>query len=78
MMSINDFCINCGACIVECPREAIFEFGEKYQNINSTRQPLSLDHYFISTEICDKCAGLRKKKCIEVCPMNAIEENSTG
>ena len=29
-MLITDDCINCGACAVECPMEAIFEPGESY------------------------------------------------
>jgi ferredoxin len=30
MYVINDDCINCGACVPECPVDAIKEGGEKY------------------------------------------------
>ena len=38
---ITDACINCGACVPECPNEAIAEGG---------------DIYVIDAEKCDDCA----------------------
>ena len=35
--------------------------------------PISKEHFFIITEICDECAGLKKIKCIAICPMDAIK-----
>lgn len=49
-------CISCGACVEECPKDAIFEGKDKYV-IDSTR--------------CDVCGGLHIL-CMDVCPVNAI------
>lgn len=72
-MIINDDCINCGACAVECPTEAIFEPGESRKE-NGKLVPLSNKHFYIVTEICDECAGFKKVRCIAVCPMDAIKK----
>ncbi|WKZ70087.1 MAG: 4Fe-4S dicluster domain-containing protein [Melioribacteraceae bacterium] len=75
MMLITDDCINCTACAVECPRDAVLEPG-KERDVNGIIFPsLSEDHYFIVTEICDECSQLNEIKCVAVCPMNAIEVN---
>ena len=73
-MKITDDCINCGACAVECPTEAIFEPDESWKNNRKNFAPISNEHFFIVTEICDVCSGLKKIKCIAVCPMNAIKK----
>ena len=73
-MIINDECINCGACDVECPTEAIFEPGENYE-VNKIFHPaISKEHYFIAPEICNECEGFGKIRCISICPMDAIEK----
>lgn len=74
MMEITENCINCAACMTECPRDAVFESGEYYFYNNIEMKPLSYDHFFISTEICDGCAMLNRKKCVDVCPMDTIKE----
>ena len=73
-MIITDDCINCGACAVECPTEAIYEPGESYKLNGKFFNPVSNEHLFIVTETCDECAGSNKTKCIAVCPMDAIEK----
>jgi ferredoxin len=70
---ITEDCINCGACAVECPTEAIFEPLEIWQINGKNFLPLSMEHFFINTEICDECSGLKKIKCIAICPMDAIK-----
>lgn len=75
-MIITDDCINCGACAVECPTEAIFESGESFTFNGKLFNPISNEHFFIVTEICDECSGLNKIKCIAVCPMDAIKKNN--
>lgn len=72
---ITEECINCGACLVECPADAIFEPGESFALGDNNFAPLSNEHYFIAPDLCNTCAELNEKKCIAVCPMNAIEEN---
>lgn len=71
-MIITDECINCGACAVECPTEAIYEPEQSYQINNNIYKPVSEDHFFIVTEICNECAGYNKIRCISICPMDAI------
>ncbi len=71
---ITDDCINCGACAVECPTEAIFELGQKYELYGKKNLPISTEHFFIVTEICTECSGLNEFKCIAICPMDAIKK----
>jgi len=73
-MMITDDCINCGACAVECPIEAVLEYGESWKLKGKYFNPISTEHFFIVTEICDECADLKKIKCIAVCPMDAIKK----
>lgn len=73
-MIITDECINCGACAVECPTEAIFELAESYDVSGKYFPPISMEHFFIVAEICDECSGLNEIKCIAVCPMDAIKK----
>jgi len=52
---ITDACINCGACVPECPNEAIAEGG---------------DIYVIDAERCTECVGFHEKEaCQAVCPV---------
>lgn len=71
---ITDDCINCGACAVECPTEAIYEPGESFAVNGKLFDPLSNEHFFIVTEICNECSGLKTIKCVAVCPMDAIKK----
>ncbi|MGC9363544.1 MAG: YfhL family 4Fe-4S dicluster ferredoxin [Fidelibacterota bacterium] len=55
---INDDCIACGACVMECPNEAISE-GD----------PI----FVIDPERCTECVGFYDQpQCVEVCPTEAI------
>jgi ferredoxin len=60
---ITDDCINCRACSVECPTEAIFEPGKNWKENGMNLAPFS-----------DECSGFNKIKCITICPMDAIKE----
>jgi ferredoxin len=53
---ITDECINCGACLPECPNEAIFE-GE--------------DLFVIDPDRCTECVGFHDEEaCASVCPVD--------
>lgn len=57
-LHIIDECIACGACVSECPNEAISE-GD----------PI----YVIDPELCTECVGFYDtSQCVEVCPVDAI------
>lgn len=57
-LKITDECISCGACIPECPVDAIFE-GE--------------DHTLIDATKCVECEGhFPSPQCQDVCPVDAI------
>lgn len=68
-MRINDDCINCAACLDECPTNAIFNAGDSYEADGQTKAALSEDHTYIAPELCTDC-----KACVEVCPVDAIVE----
>jgi len=52
---ITEICINCGACEVECPNEAIREGGSIY---------------VIDPECCTECVGVHEREaCQAVCPV---------
>lgn len=56
-MTITDECINCSACVDECPRGAIFE-----------AEP----HFVIEAEKCTECEEEGESKCVPVCPVDCI------
>jgi ferredoxin len=52
---INEECINCNACVDECPNDAISE-GETV--------------YVINADLCTECIGFfDDPQCIAVCPV---------
>ena len=73
-MIITDECINCGACEVECPTEAVYGPCENYEVNKVFHSAISNEHFFIVREICNECEGFGKIRCISVCPMNSIEK----
>ena len=73
-MVITDDCINCGACEVECPTEAIYGPGKNWEKDRRFFAAISDEHYFIVESKCDKCEGFNKIRCVAVCPMDAIKK----
>jgi ferredoxin len=71
---INDDCINCEACAVECPTVAIYRPGESWQANGKFSTPLSTEHFFIVMSKCNECSGYKEIKCISICPMDAIKQ----
>lgn len=76
-MIITEDCINCSACAVECPKEAILEPNKDWVYKGNIFEPLSMEHFFIVTEFCDECSGINEIKCIAICPMNAVQIKET-
>ncbi|HOJ02899.1 MAG TPA: 4Fe-4S binding protein [Bacteroidota bacterium] len=73
MIVITDDCINCNACIDECPSNAIYAAGESYVVNGETRAPMSEDITFSVPELCTMCEGYSDSpSCIDVCPSDAI------
>jgi ferredoxin len=71
-MRITEDCINCGACAMECPTDAIYEPGMIPKIKEKLLSPISNEHFFIVKELCDKCFGFNQVRCITICPMDAI------
>jgi len=60
-LMITEDCISCGACVSECPNDAISQ-GDLY--------------FVINPERCTECVGFyNKPQCVEVCPVDAIIPN---
>lgn len=74
MLFIIDECINCDACAFECPVEAIYKPGSNWIDGDKIYSALSDEHYFIVNELCNTCNGFGILKCIEICPMDAINQ----
>jgi ferredoxin len=59
-LRITDDCLNCFACISDCPNEAIAE-GDVIHVIDSSK--------------CTECVGSHEKpSCIEICPVETAIE----
>ena len=57
---INDTCINCGACIDECPVEAI---------VDEDDNPTGEDTYYVHSDKCVECVGHHDEPaCATSCP----------
>ncbi|MDD5369458.1 MAG: 4Fe-4S binding protein [Anaerolineaceae bacterium] len=56
-MKITDECIECGACVVECPTESITEGSP----------------YVVNQATCVECVGhFDSPQCASVCPVECI------
>lgn len=69
---ITDDCINCGACALECPTEAIYKNGESWVENGKSYSPISVEHFYIVTNKCNECFGFNIIRCVSICPMDAI------
>jgi ferredoxin len=57
-LMITEECTSCGACVEDCPNEAISE-GDPV--------------YVIAAEKCTECAGFHEEpQCVAVCPVECI------
>lgn len=71
---VPDLCINCGACLPECPNEAITDGSD-----------VGIDVFYIHPNKCNECVGFHgKEACQTVCPVeccipdpNHVEDEAT-
>jgi ferredoxin len=57
---ITDECINCDACVDECPATAI---------VSAENSPLDLpENTYVKPEKCIECVDCSVPKCVDVCP----------
>lgn len=54
---ITDLCINCDACIDECPATAIASAAD-----------INRDYTYVKPEKCIECVDATSPKCADVCP----------
>ena len=56
----EDRCIQCDACLTECPNDGILVVDDVYR---------------IEPGLCTECAGMfEKSRCVDVCPVDAVED----
>lgn len=61
---ITEECINCGACIDECPTGAI---------VDDEHHPEDAGIHFVKADKCTECDGDNPTKCMDACPSEAIK-----
>ena len=71
---ITDECISCGACLPECPNEAIFETRSDAESKGyevSEGQDMGDNIYIITHQRCTECVGhFDEPQCAAVCPVD--------
>ncbi len=72
-LMITDECIDCNACEIECPNNAIYTAGVTWDYNGEEHEALNMDHTYIATEKCSECVGFYDEpQCIPACPSDAI------
>lgn len=73
---ITDECIDCSACEIECPNNAIYDAGVTWDYEGEEHEALSNDHTYIAYDKCTECTGFYDEpQCIPVCPSEAIVQD---
>ena len=76
MLTISEDCINCNACIDECPNNAIFNAGDPYSIDGQQFDALSNDYTYIVNDLCKMCEGYSESpSCMSVCPSDAVMQD---
>ncbi len=68
---ITEDCINCEACVTECPNTAIYPGGVKWEDASGAKHEALSDRiYYIVPEKCTECVGFfDMEQCQAVCPV---------
>ena len=70
---INDDCIDCNACEIECPNNAIYAGGDPYELDGKEYPALHDSHTYIAYDKCTECVGYYDEaQCVAACPSEAI------
>jgi ferredoxin len=80
---ITEECINCNACVEECPNDAIFEGGANWtlgdksfgdgESFEGIEGNFSSDFYYVVPGKCTECKGFYDEpQCVAVCPVDCI------
>jgi len=70
---ITDDCIDCNACEIECPNNAIYDAGAPYELHGQEYPALNDEHTYIAHEKCTECVGYYDEpQCVAACPSEAI------
>ena len=70
---ITDDCIDCNACEIECPNNAIYAPGEEWELNGAKQEALNTAHTYIAFERCTECVGYYDEpQCVAACPSEAI------
>ena len=73
---ITDECINCNACEIECPNNAIYTAGVTWDYNGEEHEALSDEHIYIAIEKCSEYVGFYDEpQCVPACPSEAIVPN---
>ena len=72
---ITSECISCGACLPECPNEAIFE-SRADAEAKGHHVGEGQGDYVITHERCTECVGhFDEPQCVSLCPVACIPVN---
>lgn len=70
-VKITELCINCGACEPECPNDAIYQNGARWELFGETYDPISDELYYVVPDKCTHCVGFPdEEQCMVVCPVD--------
>ena len=70
---VTDDCIDCNACEIECPNNAIYGPGAPWELHGKEYPALNDTHTYIAHEKCTECVGYYDEpQCVAACPSEAI------
>lgn len=72
-LMITEDCIDCNACEIECPNNAIYAAGVTWDYNGEEHEALSDERTYIAYEKCSECVGFYDEpQCVPSCPSEAI------